>query len=682
MSVPQLPIDIFNRDFNYQKPALFLGDKMGLIEEINQHYPDILALYDRLVAMSWHRDEFDYKPCNAEFKSCSKNIYDMMLLNLRYQWALDSVVSRSISGTVHPFVSSSELHALWTRVAENECVTGDHEVLTPSGWKSIDTITMDDRVAQWHYDNQTIDFVHPEQLISKPFEGEMYAFTDENDAIIQITTPNHRMPILHPDHLNTDEPSYLTSREVNYHGTNALPIAGFLSSSDQGMTALERLYVAVYTSGELCSERDDHNCIKPHYFFILDDQDKIDRLHHLCDLSKLVFVEEHDNRPQGKRMFYVYLPKVYYNWEAKTLDWFEFDRISYEWSLDFLNELKFWSSDKASLSYAYSVRDESAAEKVATLAHLTGRKGQIVKQDADTYQVSFKDNICVIGKNIEKSKVPYSGKVYCMTVPSSYFLVRHDGKVSVTGNCLHSHTYSAIVRNSFDNPHEVLEDTLSIDPIFDRLAVVTTWLDRIYERSNRYALKEAENDQDTYNHIFMYVVILLCIERIQFMASFAVTFAIAEMGMFLPIASAVKKIMDDELTIHVEADLAILKHELSTDRGQAALEHLRYDIKDLIDAVVDAECLWVDYLFSEGRELVGLTPEILKQWVRYCAGDVFDALHIDPFFNIPTTNPIPYMDIWIRNDHQASPQEEKTAAYFIGMVKDDSTGQQFDIDLD
>ena len=47
-------------------------------------------------------------------------------------------------------------------------------------------------------------------------------------------------------------------------------------------------------------------------------------------------------------------------------------------------------------------------------------------------------------------------------------------------------------------------------------------------------------------------IILLFLERLQFMASFAVTFTICSTGLFQSIGTAVQKICQDELEIHAE----------------------------------------------------------------------------------------------------------------------------------
>lgn len=115
---------------------------------------------------------------------------------------------------------------------------------------------------------------------------------------------------------------------------------------------------------------------------------------------------------------------------------------------------------------------------------------------------------------------------------------------------IHAATYSEIVRMSFDNPSEVLSEILSIKESVNRLETVGKVLEDLYITSHKYALGQVGNNQETYDILYKGIIALLMLERIQFMASFAITFTIADAGWFQPIGTIVKKIAQDELEIH------------------------------------------------------------------------------------------------------------------------------------
>lgn len=76
-------------------------------------------------------------------------------------------------------------------IIRDECLTGDHELLTPNGWKNISDITMQDLVAQWDEEGN-IEFVHPVK-ISSHYADKTYTFKNSSGSIRQSVSPKHRM---------------------------------------------------------------------------------------------------------------------------------------------------------------------------------------------------------------------------------------------------------------------------------------------------------------------------------------------------------------------------------------------------------------------------------------------------------------------------------------------------------
>lgn len=248
--------------------------------------------------------------------------------------------------------------------------------------------------------------------------------------------------------------------------------------------------------------------------------------------------------------------------------------------------------------------------------------------------------------------------------------------------CIHAATYSEIVRNSFDNPDDILNEILSVKESFDRMDTVVGQLQMSAKASFEYAAGIRENNQELYDHAFMFTVAMLMLERIQFMASFAITFAICDTGMFQPIGKAVQKIAQDELETHVELDKAVLRHEMTTERGKIAFENNRGKIEEMLKEVVESEMVWIDYLFSEGRSIVGLNADLVKQWTLFSARDVYKFFGLESDYKLPSKNPLKFMENWLDiSKTQPSPQEQDVAAYKVGIIRNDDNGEEFDVDF-
>ena len=96
--------------------------------------------------------------------------------------------------------------------------------------------------------------------------------------------------------------------------------------------------------------------------------------------------------------------------------------------------------------------------------------------------------------------------------------------------------------------------------------------------------------------------------------------------------------------------------------------------------MVDSELAWITYLFSEGRELVGMNAERLAAWTLYCAKDVYQTLGITTTrYEFPKANPLKFMEKWLNiSKTQASPQEQDIAAYKVGVMRRNDEGVVFD----
>jgi ribonucleoside-diphosphate reductase beta chain len=246
---------------------------------------------------------------------------------------------------------------------------------------------------------------------------------------------------------------------------------------------------------------------------------------------------------------------------------------------------------------------------------------------------------------------------------------------------VHAATYSEIVRMSFDDPEKVLSDILSVKESLIRLTRIKQVFDDAHKASHQYALGLITEDE-AYDKLFMTVVALLLLERIQFMASFAITFTICSSNLFQPIGKAVQKIAQDELEVHVELDKEVLRVELATERGRASYERQKQQITELCNEVVNSELVWTDYLFSEGRELVGVTAPIVKSWVLFNARDVYKFLDLETDLKFPRINPMPHMEDWINiGKTQAAPQEQDNNQYKVGAIVRDDSSTSFDVDF-
>jgi len=249
---------------------------------------------------------------------------------------------------------------------------------------------------------------------------------------------------------------------------------------------------------------------------------------------------------------------------------------------------------------------------------------------------------------------------------------------------IHAATYSEIVRGSFGvNANDILAEVLKEQESFKRMDSVTTIMANTYHLSHLYALDMVDNDQALYNQVYMFVVALWALERIQFMSSFAITFAVATEGYFIPIGKAVQKIAQDELEVHSELDRIVLEYEHQTERGMIAREQCRHLVQEVLDEVICCEFDWIDNgLFADGRELIGMNAELCKDWTLFMAKPLYDFFDMKADYPFPKKNPLVFMEDWLNiGKTQPSPQEEAVGQYKMGVMRRDDADIKFDIDF-
>ena len=678
--------------FNQQNTAwkegnypLFLGQAPALHDSINTNHPKIFEIYKLQKSIDWNETEVDLSQSRMDLLSCPRSIYDIMIKNLAFQWELDSIASRSIAPLFAPFVTNSELWGAWLKMSEIECLTPDHEVLTPTGWLPIAEVTTDTLVAQYDV-NGDISFVHPTHVVRRMHTGVMYQYRNQQGHFVQKVTPNHRM--LKIDKRNGKA---IVGAAQDFHfniGTTPdacyAPVAGnIIGGGVEHLTALQRFYIAAQADGGVSSRYTGEMCGSIPVWFSFSKGRKIQRLLEICKSADLTIIELTGDAGHGnvkaKRKFKVSVPLEQAT-DFKSFGWVDLGVVTSGWCEEFIAELKEWDGtlNKGNVRYDTTCEGNAdIAQAIGVLAGYRSHKGTRVDSRSSTYSnvypIGFYPSGVVSGQVIKRTEFEYNGEVHCISVPSTFFIVRCEGGVSVSGNCLHALTYSEIVRQCVPDPQDVFKEVMHNQKMFDRASPVTKAFDNLAKLGAQYTLGMIDQNSHALKvGIIKGVVALYALERIQFMASFAATFAVADQNWFVGAAQLVQKIAQDELFCHAALDREIIRILRADPVWGAIIKQILPELKAIVDAVVDAENQFAAYLFSEGRSMVGLNTHLLGRWVAYNAFEVYDELGI-PCKREDAT-PLAYMDNWLDlNKFQPALQEQDNVNYRLNVVRKDFT---------
>lgn len=231
---------------------------------------------------------------------------------------------------------------------------------------------------------------------------------------------------------------------------------------------------------------------------------------------------------------------------------------------------------------------------------------------------------------------------------------------------IHARAYSHIIKQTFVNPNEMLEQIYGEAEVLQRSEIIVSTFDKMEK------MTEADGIEAIRKQIVLTIVALFALEAIAFMSSFAVTFAITETGIFQGIMKEVKLICRDEV-LHTRMDYTILDILKTDPKMVGTIKECMPDIQKILDDVVKQELSWADYLFSEGRSVVGLNATLLKEYSLYMAKPLFTALGAEYKYEVISSTPLPYMTKYIDpTKMQTAPQELQNDNYLVGAIKDDT----------
>lgn len=229
---------------------------------------------------------------------------------------------------------------------------------------------------------------------------------------------------------------------------------------------------------------------------------------------------------------------------------------------------------------------------------------------------------------------------------------------------IHARTYSHIIKQTFTDPNELLEEIYNNAEVLTRSDVIVQAFDKLSE-------VDESDEKEVRKAILMAFTALFALEAIAFMASFAVTFSIVETGKFQGIGQLVKLICRDEV-LHTRMDYTILDILIKDPEWADTIGECKEEISELLETVVQNEISWAKHLFSGGREVTGLNEALLTDYVKFMATPVFEVFGLEGFPQIKE-NPLPYMGKYIDpSKMQAANMEIQNGSYLIGTIEDDS----------
>lgn len=247
---------------------------------------------------------------------------------------------------------------------------------------------------------------------------------------------------------------------------------------------------------------------------------------------------------------------------------------------------------------------------------------------------------------------------------------------------IHARAYSFIARQCFEDPNVVIQEAKKNINVAYRSAIIGTVFNQTNQMAAKYTQGLDVSPADLRRQLVKTFAALYSLEAVSFMASFACTFALVETGRYQGIGNEITSIQRDEV-LHAKLDRIVLDIMLNQEGYAREFNEVKDEVRYIFDEVIRQEFSWAEYIFSEGRRAVGLTTDLLKDYVRYLGKPMYDRLGIywdEQEFGVPPkTNPLPYMDKYLSPDQiQAAAQEIEITNYRVGSLSNDIGEEDFD----
>jgi len=323
-----------------------------------------------------------------------------------------------------------------TSCSKPNCFDGETEVLTRAGWVAFRNLSGATEIAQW--DNGVISFVMPELITSQSSE----LVTVENEHINLYMTPDHRCLLRH-------------------RKTGVLRV---VSASDY-KEDWQQLHGGMYFGGDLemsedellvaCATQADGSWHDGGIKFGFRKGRKIARL--VAGLERLQ-VPFSVRAPTVAKPLETRIHIFKGSLTSKIFDLLGAEKKLGPWVLQlsrehlsfFCEEVFRWDGCITTMNqYASALRSNAEWVQIALVLSSKRANVRVYKPTPDSvegdhrvlgqrrlsFQVDVTHRDFSLTTNAKIQRVPHNAEVYCATVPSSFLLVRRNGKTAITGNC-------------------------------------------------------------------------------------------------------------------------------------------------------------------------------------------------------------------------------------------------------
>lgn len=320
------------------------------------------------------------------------------------------------------------------------CKKASAEYLTPSGWRTMDTLTKDTLMAVYYPEDNTIKFEYPKEVFI--WNADKWYELDSR-SIHQINCPNHRMYTIKDGNPHIQSMTeYYEEHQKSKNGHRGKFITTFkVDGNDLGSDADIKLAVAFQADGYFSNQK------KYPFMFHLKKTRKRDRLIELFKKTNT----EYFCREEANGYFRLGCSKIKYAFKEYPIEWYT---VNSRCLSVIAQEAPLWDGSIEKTNFSYYTSKKRNADFIQFAASASGykatifartRKYKILNQgkvaDKTEYRVKYQNKnttpsyAATHNKNeIKVYDAEIGEKKYCPSTSTKLWLCREFGRITVTGN--------------------------------------------------------------------------------------------------------------------------------------------------------------------------------------------------------------------------------------------------------
>ena len=316
----------------------------------------------------------------------------------------------------------------------DECFDGSVEVLTSEGYKRFDSLSGNEKIAQYTDDGE-IEFVIPTEYLHIPYKGDMYKVSLRNGKRTCLMSPHHVQPLRMKKSKKLKE-SYI--KDCKFAQSNELVVSGRGNAKYEALSSFERLIIAAQADGYCNKDKLKDGTFN--WEFHLSTVKKKKRLTLLleeCNIPYRIYGSTIEQ--EGASSIQCHLPSNNYKIFSNNFEYaFNVNRAR-----EFIDEILEWDgSRKSGYPGYYSSTVKENVDFVSAVLVQAGYSGccNVHEYENDNYSTEYSINWYYVDSRpataCSKEIVhDYNGTIYCVKVPSKKIVVRVEGFTFISGNC-------------------------------------------------------------------------------------------------------------------------------------------------------------------------------------------------------------------------------------------------------